>query len=155
MKWYKLIAGCLGIGYIKGGGTIAAAVCCIPWYLSRTTGSFNMIALVVTIVVTALGVWSAAVVERDWGKDSNRVVIDEAAGMMLSLLFLPVTWQIVVTGFVLFRLLDITKPLLIKQTESIPGGWGVMMDDLLAGLYTNLLLHILMWLNVFDRWLPL
>ena len=145
----KAIANCLGIGYLKGGGTIAAAVCCIPWYLARTVGSFDWIALAVTVIITALGIWSAAAVEKDWGKDSSRVVIDEVAGMMISLLFIPVTLPYMITGFVLFRLLDITKPLLIRKTESLPGGWGVMMDDILAGLYTNLLLHTIMWLNVF------
>lgn len=149
MTLQKTIANCLGIGYIKGGGTIAAAVCCIPWYLARTVGSFDWIALAVTVIITALGIWSAAAVEKDWGKDSSRVVIDEAAGMMISLLFIPVTLPYMITGFVLFRLLDITKPLLIRKTESLPSGWGVMMDDILAGLYTNLLLHTIMWLNVF------
>lgn len=149
MTLQKTIANCLGIGYIKGGGTIAAAVCCIPWYLARTVGYFDWIALAVTVIITALGIWSAAAVEKDWGKDSSRVVIDEAAGMMISLLFIPVTLPYMITGFVLFRLLDITKPLLIRKTESLPSGWGVMMDDILAGLYTNLLLHTIMWLNVF------
>jgi phosphatidylglycerophosphatase A len=88
-------------------------------------------------------------VEKEWGKDSSKVVVDEAAGMMISLLFVPVTLSYVATGFILFRLLDITKPLLIRRTESLPGGWGVMMDDMIAGLYTNVLLHTIMWLNVF------
>ena len=108
-----------------------------------------MIAFTVTVAVTVLGVWVAAGVEKHWGKDSSKVVIDEAAGMMISLLFIPVTPAYVATGFILFRLLDITKPLLIRRTESLPGGWGVMMDDMIAGLYTNLLLHTIMWLNVF------
>ena len=49
----------------------------------------------------------------------------------------------------MFRLLDITKPLLIRKMEILSGGWGVMMDDVLAGVYTNLLLHTIIWLNVF------
>lgn len=149
MKVKKAIASCLGIGYIKGGGTITALLFCIPWYFARTVGSFEMIAFVITVAVTALGVWAASGVENDWGKDSSRVVIDEAAGMMISLLFVPITLSYVATGFVLFRLLDITKPLLIRRTESLPSGWGVMMDDMIAGLYTNVVLHIIMWLNVF------
>lgn len=149
MKVKKAIASCLGIGYIKGGGTIAALLCCIPWYFAQTVGSFQTIACVVTVVVIALGVWAATGVEKDWGKDSSRVVIDEVAGMMISLLFVPITLSYVATGFILFRLLDITKPLLIRKTESLPSGWGVMMDDMIAGLYTNVLLHTIMWLNVF------
>ena len=101
MKVKKIIASCLGIGYIKGGGTIAALLCCIPWYLAQTVGSFEMIALVVTVAVTALGVWAAAGVEKDWGKDSSRVVIDEAAGMMISLLFIPITLSYVATNLYL------------------------------------------------------
>lgn len=146
---HKLIANCLGIGYIKGGGTIAAAVCCALWYQFRAVGSFNQAALMITVLVILAGAWSAAKVEAHWGKDSSRVVIDEAAGMCISLLFVPVTVTYLATGFVLFRFLDITKPLLIRKTESLPHGWGVMMDDVLAGLYTNLLLHIMMWYNVF------
>lgn len=149
MTIQKSIASCLGIGHIKGGGTIAAAVFCVPWYAIQTTGSFEWWALAITVAVTALGIWAAKSVEREWGKDSSRVVIDEAAGMMISLLFVPVTIPYMVTGFILFRLLDITKPLLIRKTESLPGGWGVMMDDILAGVYTNLLLHTIVWLNVF------
>ncbi len=149
MELKKAIASCWGIGTIKGGGTITAAICCVFWYFARTVGSFEMIAFTVTVAVTVLGVWVAAGVEKHWGKDSSKVVIDEAAGMMISLLFIPVTPAYVATGFILFRLLDITKPLLIRRTESLPGGWGVMMDDMIAGLYTNLLLHTIMWLNVF------
>lgn len=145
----KILASCLGIGYIKGGGTITAALCCIPWYLLSATEQHNLENLIITIAVTLLGVWVANGVEKNWGKDSSRVVIDEAAGMMISLLFVPVTLPYIATGFIVFRLLDITKPLLIRKTEILPGGWGVMMDDVLAGLYTNLILHTIMWLNIF------
>lgn len=149
IKVQKLIAGCVGVGHIKGGGTIAAAIVCVPWYINQKTTLYELSALAITVIVTALGIWAAQGVEKDWGKDSSRVVIDEAAGMMISLLFVPVTIPYVITGFVLFRLLDITKPLLIRRAELLSGGWGVMMDDILAGVYTNLLLHTIMWLNVF------
>lgn len=149
MTIQKPIASCFGIGHLKGGGTIAAALCCIPWYMVQQNGADEWLTLAITVTVTALGIWAAKGVEKDWGKDSSRVVIDEVAGMMISLLFIPVTIPYMVTGFILFRLLDITKPLLIRKTESLPGGWGVMMDDILAGVYTNLLLHTIMWLNVF------
>lgn len=149
MRLHRSLTNCLGIGYIKGGGTIAAAVTCIIWYLAHTADHFNWWALAATVLVILVGTWSSTLVEKDWGKDSSRVVIDEVAGMMVSLLFIPVTLNYVIAGFVLFRLLDITKPLMIRRTESLPGGWGVMMDDIIAGAYTNLLLHTIMWLNVF------
>lgn len=136
MLIHKLISSVLGIGYLKGGGTWAALVCCGFWYLLHVDG-FGVAAIVVTILVLALGVWSSSVVEVDWGKDSSKVVIDEVAGMAISLLFVPFELKYIVIAFVLFRFFDIVKPLFIRKIEQLPGGWGVMMDDVLAGVYTN------------------
>ncbi|MEO6981354.1 MAG: phosphatidylglycerophosphatase A, partial [Mucilaginibacter sp.] len=66
------------------------------------------------------------------------VVIDEVAGMCISLLFTPVELKYVITALVLFRFFDIVKPLFIRKMEKVPSGWGIMMDDVLAGVYTNL-----------------
>jgi phosphatidylglycerophosphatase A len=81
--------------------------------------------------------------EAAWGKDSYRIVIDEVAGMCLTLLFVPVSWQTVTIGLVLFRFFDIAKPFYIRKMEKLNGGWGVMMDDMLAGLYSNIILQII------------
>ena len=75
-------------------------------------------------------------------KDSYRVVIDEVAGMGITLFAIPDTWQYVGIGLVLFRFFDIAKPLFIRKMEKLRGGWGVMLDDVLAGVYANLLLQI-------------
>lgn len=144
MKLHKLIATFFGIGYIqKGGGTVAAIVLCNIW-LSIPAGSFNNYwQLFITILVCMVGVWSSSAVDAIWGKDSNKVVIDEVAGMMITLLFLPITLKYVLTGLVLFRFFDIAKPLFIRKMELLPKGWGVMADDALAGLYAHLLLKII------------
>jgi phosphatidylglycerophosphatase A len=144
---HRLISTCLGIGYTpKGGGTIAAAICCIAWYFAWAGGNghFTIWALQfgVTLVLLALGVWSANKVEAEWGEDSYRVVIDEVAGMCLTLCFVPVRWQYITIGLLLFRFFDIVKPLGIRKMERLSGGWGVMMDDMLAGVYANLLLQV-------------
>ncbi len=149
MKFHKLFAGCLGIGYLKGGGTIAAIVCCGGWYCLQPDGYFNsQLMITITVVILFMGIWSANGVERDWGKDSSRIVIDEVAGMCISLLFVPVTFTYLIAGLLLFRFFDILKPLLIRKTESLPGGWGVMMDDMLAGIYTNILLQLIIYCKV-------
>jgi len=88
-------------------------------------------------------------VENDWGKDSSKIVIDEVAGMSASLLFVPVRWKYVITAFILFRFFDIVKPLYIRGLEKFPRGWGVMADDLLAGLYTNIIMQIVIFSNLF------
>ena len=149
IKLHKLFAGCLGIGYLKGGGTIAAVVCCAGWYYIQPGGYFNtQLMITITLIILFMGIWSAGIVERDWGKDSSRIVIDEVAGMCISLLFVPVTLTYLITGLLLFRFFDILKPLLIRKTESLPGGWGVMMDDVLAGTYTNILLQLIIYCKV-------
>jgi phosphatidylglycerophosphatase A len=151
---HRLISTCLGIGYTpKGGGTIAAAVCCIAWYFAWAGGNEHLKAgmpqtataalqILTTGALFAIGVWSANKVEAEWGEDSYRVVIDEVAGMALTLCFVPIRWQYIAVGLLLFRFFDIAKPLGIRKMETFRGGWGVMMDDMLAGLYANLLLQV-------------
>lgn len=151
---HTLIATGLGVGYIrKGGGTVASMLCCGVWYLALggAVQSHNypvFVPVLITVVLTLLGIWSATVVEQQWGKDNYRVVIDEVAGMCLSLLFIPIHVKSLLAGLVLFRLFDIVKPLGIRQLEKLSGGWGVMLDDLLAGLYTNLLLQTALALTI-------
>ncbi|MES2003941.1 MAG: phosphatidylglycerophosphatase A [Bacteroidota bacterium] len=146
MRLHKSIAGCLGIGHIKGGGSIAAFVACVAWWFAQADGVFHYSMIAVTGIVTAIGTWSATRVEPDWGKDSNRVVIDEVAGMFISLLFIPVSIKWIAAAFVLFRFFDILKPLYIRNAEALPAGWGVMADDVLAGIYANLLLQLIIYL---------
>jgi phosphatidylglycerophosphatase A len=151
--FYRLISTCLGIGYTpKGGGTVAAVVCCIAWYFAWRSGNGFLwsqtiiIQLAITAVITVVGAWAAGKMEADWGEDSYRIVIDEVAGMCLTLVAIPVRWPYVLIGLVLFRFFDIVKPLYIRRMERIAGGWGVMLDDLLAGVYANLLLQIVVLL---------
>lgn len=153
IRIHKIIATSLGIGYIgKGGGTVAAAVTALCWYLAQAGGHIPVMwPLAFTIAVTLLGIWSGTEVEPYWGKDDKKVVIDEVSGMCFSLLFLPVTPGYILAGLVLFRFFDIRKPLLIRRTEQLPGGLGVMMDDVVAGVYTNLLLQIVYHSNVLGR----
>jgi phosphatidylglycerophosphatase A len=149
MLFHKITSTSFGIGYIgKGAGTAAAAATCVIWYyLSKgASGNFNL-ALFVTLIITALGIWSGNVVESIWGKDHNRVVIDEVAGMCITLLWVPVTPINILIGLVLFRIFDIAKPFYIRRMEKLPGGWGVMFDDVLAGIYANLILQIFIHFN--------
>ena len=134
IKVHKLIAGCFGIGYVKGGGTLAAIVCCVGWWLVQADGNFNKGMIIVTVVIIITGIWSATIVEPGWGKDSSRVVIDEAAGMCISLLFVPVTVPYLLAGLLLFRVFDIVKPLFIRKAEALPGGWGGMLEVVLEGV---------------------
>jgi phosphatidylglycerophosphatase A len=143
MRFEKIISTCFGIGYIqKGAGTLAALFCCLLWYFFRGAESGILFQAALLIGLFFLGVLAGNVVEKEWGKDSNRVVIDEVHGVLMALFLLPPDWPFVLAAFVLFRFFDIAKPLGIRKMEKFRGGWGVMFDDLLAGIYSNVLLQI-------------
>jgi phosphatidylglycerophosphatase A len=145
----KAIASIFGIGFIKGGGTLAAIVTCAFIYLLWQQPWFNspVYLLLITIVIIALGIYTGNQVEADWGKDSYRVVIDEVAGMLVTMLFVPVNLYFLLAGLVLFRFFDIVKPLYIRRMEALPAGTGVMMDDVLAGVYANIVLQVIVFVS--------
>lgn len=148
LRLEKFIGSVAGIGYFgKGGGTLAAAVAALPLLLATNSEAIRWIWLpVATVVLTILGIWSGNAVEVDWGKDSSKVVLDEVVGMYVAILFHPINWSTVLAALVLFRIFDIWKPLGIRRTETLPGGWGVMVDDVVAGVYASLVLVALEWI---------
>jgi phosphatidylglycerophosphatase A len=149
MMLLKMIASCGGIGYIKGGGTVAAILYTILWWFIRPSISNMPAEAVLFLLLMIVGVLVSNNLEAVWGKDSGKIVIDEVAGMCCTLLFVPYKWQYALTGLLLFRFFDIVKPLFIWSAEKLPGGWGVMTDDAIAGLYANLLLQLIVFMNVF------
>ncbi len=96
----------------------------------------------VLVAVTAIGVWAAGIAERRWGHDASHIVIDEAAGMVVTLFMMPGGLRVAALGFLFFRIFDILKPFPGRRAESLPGGWGVMTDDLIAGVYAHLALRL-------------
>ena len=93
------------------------------------------------------GVWSASVTERHVGRtDPGIIVIDEVVGMLLTVSFLTINAGMILVGFVLFRAFDIVKPYPARACERLPGGWGVMAADVVAGLYAHALLRSGIWL---------
>jgi phosphatidylglycerophosphatase A len=150
MMIHKIIATCFGIGYLqKGAGTIAALFCCLTWYLFRVDESSIWVQLFYLAILFFAGVITASKVEAEWGHDSNRVVIDEWMGMGVALLMVPFSWIHFGAAFLLFRFFDIVKPFLIRKAEALPAGWGVMLDDLLAGIYSAVILHMLIKSHLF------
>jgi phosphatidylglycerophosphatase A len=131
------IATAAGTGYAPvAPGTVVSLLTAVALWLLP----FTQVTLVVTLVaVIAAGVWSGHRAERVLGcKDPGAVVVDEVAGMMLSVLLVPRTPAVMLSAFVLFRIFDIWKPFPAYQSQALPGGWGVMADDVIAGLYALL-----------------
>ncbi len=133
-----VIATSFGLGFspwISGtvgslGGVLLFAlavkwVTCLPLYLGAI------------VLLFALGVWAASAIEKEKGaKDPGIIVIDEVVGMMITYIAVPFSLKYLLIGFVLFRILDILKPFPANTCEKkIPGGWGVMLDDVVSGLY--------------------
>jgi phosphatidylglycerophosphatase A len=146
MNFNKIIASWLGVGYIKGGGTVAAIITCLllMWAQSANWFEHLWVLPLATLAITLVGIYTGNEVEPDWGKDSSRVVIDEVAGQMVTLLFIPLTNTNLLIGLILFRFFDIVKPMGIRKMEKLPAGTGVMMDDVLAGVYANIVLQIIL-----------
>ncbi len=127
-------------------GTAGSAAALLLYVLVRWSGSPGVEAAVI-IAVALVGTWSATLAERYFGRtDPGQIVIDEVLGMLLTIAFLPVHWPGVVVGFFVFRILDIVKPFPARAAEALPGGFGVMADDAMAGVYGNIIMRVLVWL---------
>lgn len=146
-----LIATGFGSGFSPfAPGTAGALLATAIWLLLSGLVPFEYMPAItgfLIIVFTIAGIRAANAVEPVWGEDPSRVVVDEMVGVWIPLLVVPEgnLWY-VLAAFVLFRLFDIFKPLGIRQMESLKGGLGVMMDDILAGIYSLILLTGARWL---------
>jgi phosphatidylglycerophosphatase A len=146
---HKLISTSLGFGYFPYGpgtmGAIFGIILWLPLYLWASAELILPITLGLIVVFTVLGVWSSTIAEKFWGPDPSRVVMDETVGQWIALL--PVTcvspWWEILVAFVLFRFFDIVKPLGVRKMESLPGGYGIMADDILAGIYGAIIIVII------------
>ena len=133
-----MLASVFGAGYAPvASGTVGSLVTVVAVWLLPLTPARIGVALVVVVLV---GMWAGSRVERVLGrKDPGIIVIDEVAGMLLSVILLPRTIPVLVTAFLLFRLFDVWKPFPARESQALTGGMGVMVDDLIAGTYTLVL----------------
>lgn len=143
-KLAKLIASFFYVGFapiIPGTfGSLAAFAIYFP--LVHYGNDWRIYAVCIIFVV-GIGIWASHKAQQDAGiEDPSFVVIDEVAGQLITLFLVPFSWYAVLAGFVLFRLLDIIKPAPARKAEDLPGGWGIMMDDVIAGIYGNILLSL-------------
>jgi len=100
-------------------------------------------------VLFSLGVFVSDSLTKDWGKDPRRIVIDEYASILIPLFFTPPRIIPLSITFFLFRFFDIVKPPPVKHMENLRGGWGIMLDDLLAAVYTTIIVLVLKSFGLF------
>ncbi len=136
-----LTATFFGIGKIPGApGTWASIVAMFLFY-HLVNQPFHLGAILA--VVFFVGVYASGRLEKEMKeKDPSCAVIDEVLGMGVAMLAIPAVWYYVLMAFIFFRLFDIWKPFPIRKLEKLPGGWGIMTDDLLAGIYANVWIRI-------------
>jgi phosphatidylglycerophosphatase A len=128
-------------------GTMGSAVGLAVWASVRAGGGGLAVDLAVAAALLVIGAWAATRAEHDLGTtDPGPVVIDEVMGMCVTMMAAPFTWPAALVGFFLFRVFDIVKPPPARQLEACPGGWGIMLDDLAAGLYAWGALALFVWL---------
>jgi phosphatidylglycerophosphatase A len=133
-----------GCGRVPIAPGTAGTIGAVPLYL-LIRGYGPLVVLAVAAVITAIGVWASyVVIEQTKLKDPQIVVIDEVAGVLVTLAVAPLTWRALIVGVVLFRIFDQFKPWPANVAEKrLPGGWGVMMDDIAAGVWGALVLLVL------------
>jgi len=151
--FHIIISTGFGSGYFpKAPGTAGAVLATILWlgmsWVLTPSQLLTTTALLI-VVFTFLGVWSSGIMEAYWGKDPSKVVVDEMVGVWIPLLAVnnenEYYLYYALAALLLFRIFDIFKPLGIRRMEAIGGGWGIMLDDVLAGFYSLLILYGLIW----------
>ena len=121
----------------------SALVTAIGWFIPPPPIA---LALALLVVGTLIAIWIAGEAEKELGHDAGPIVIDEAVGQSISLLFVPHTWVAFAAAFVLFRIFDIWKPLGAREAQALPGGIGVVVDDVIAGITACAAFHAGAWL---------
>ncbi len=168
-SWAWTVATFFGAGFGKPGpGTWGSVAAVLLWaayaWFSHPTPHALLLALLIGIALAlALGIPAATIVARESGRhDPQFVVIDEAAGQSIALLGSHANWRHALIALILFRLFDITKPFPVRQLEKLPEGWGIVLDDVGAGLYALCVASLLHfgfidpagWIAVSQSWFP-
>jgi len=147
-----IIGTCFGIGMIKkASGTIASIAIAIIWYFTDVDFFYNTldnivhydrfaVMFIILLILGYLSVSVCRICEEQFGKDAPEIVIDEIIGYLFAVLFLPKTLMVALYALVLFRIFDIFKPLYINKFQEVPKGYGVMLDDIAAGITANIVL---------------
>lgn len=144
-RWLILaLATCGGVGYLPGMPGTWGSLAALPlWWGLQHLGFWGY--GIAWLALLAVSLWAAGEAWNLLGEaDHPTIVLDEVMGMLTAVAWMPPRWQWVVLGFVLFRALDILKPFPLKYLEQLPGGFGVVMDDVAAGAVARLILAVLM-----------
>jgi phosphatidylglycerophosphatase A len=155
-RWASVIATFFGVGRVHPGpGTWGSAATVVLWWLMARgipNGFRSWLAAGLALLVVAVGIPAATRVARAASlKDPQFVVIDEVAGQLITLIAAPVTWKCLLAGFILFRGFDIVKPPPVRSLERLPEGFGIVIDDVGAGIYALVVMQLLLHFGILPR----
>ncbi len=140
------LATCGGVGNLPWMPGTWGALAALPlWWLLQPLGFWGY--GLVLVILAAVSIRVTGLAQEYLGPDHPSIVLDEVVGLLAALAWAPLQWQWILIGFTLFRLLDIGKPFPIKYCERLPGGWGVTLDDLAAGLLARGVLEVIIVLG--------
>lgn len=147
--WIKCLASGCFLGYSPiVSGTVGSLGGVLLFLLFAFCGLSWFIYALAVLLLYFTGVYVSSKIEKEVGqKDPGIVVIDEIVGMMLTYAAVPLNWKWLLLGFVLFRILDVWKPFPARHCERIGGGTGIMLDDVVSGIYACLALHLIIRLT--------
>ncbi|MBW7848391.1 MAG: phosphatidylglycerophosphatase A [Bacteroidales bacterium] len=158
MRKHRLIATMLGVGYFPvapgTAGSMAGVVILFLTnmflhYLGGAQPAILLINVAMTLIVFFIGAYSIKKLETIWEHDASKIVIDEVIGVWIAAYALPPHWKYYLAALLLFRFFDIVKPMFIKRIDVMQNHWSVMLDDVLAGIYSSIMLQCLILFNLF------
>jgi len=136
----KIIGSGFGSGYFPfASGTAGSFVALLIWIALPEMTAPVQIALI--IITFSIGIPICTAMEKRYGEDPKQAVWDEFVGQWVALFLLPKTIPILIASFLIFRALDVWKPFPANDSQKLPGGWGIMVDDLIVGIDTAVILH--------------
>lgn len=144
----RITATFFGAGYFPlAPGTFASFIVVLLYkYFLVDLSILSYLGLVLMLYI--LGIWASSRMASEMRvEDPQKIVIDEVVGQLLALFMLEPTWWLMLASFFLFRFFDIVKPLFIKKAETFKSGWGIMLDDIMAGMYASIILNLYMILK--------
>ncbi len=141
----KIIGSAFYTGYIPfASGTFGSLAALIIYFIPGFEKLWIIIPAIILLFI--YGVYVSSKFEAVYGKDPSECTVDEVVGTWIALIALPKIFLIAITSFLIWRILDIIKPFPAGISENLPGGWGIMMDDVISGFYTLIVVHFIVYL---------
>ncbi len=157
MNIHKIIASGLGTGFAPIAPGTAGSILGVFlfWIFNYLLTGFNIssrmilfLNLFAIIFVMLIGVYSIKKVHKQWEHDASQIVIDEIIGVWIAAFAVPLMWKYYLYAIILFRFFDITKPFFIRKLDKMNSNWSVMLDDVLAGTYSLIVIQVLLYFNI-------